>query len=151
MKLIVDKTQFGKEIPKALPASMIPPSLRGGQAQATGPQKDLLSLMDDDVPLSTLQSTAQAPISSQATGSSSYSASRLAPQGTGGSATGAPRRAASSPLAPITSVFPQNTRSESGFGLQGTIFPQATGMSGGVTPLAARGSLPCIRSLLTRA
>ena len=34
MKLIVDKTQHGKEIPRTLPASMIPPSLRGVQPAA---------------------------------------------------------------------------------------------------------------------
>lgn len=84
--------------------------------------------MDDDVPLATLASTVPAPIYQQATGSS-YSQSRLQPQATGSSTS-------RNVLAPTTSVFPQPTGSS--FGLQGTIFPQATGVSaGGVTPTAS--------------
>ena len=57
MKLIVDKTQHGKEIPRTLPASMIPPSLRGPQP-AGAPGQSFLSMLLDILLTSRSSSTA---------------------------------------------------------------------------------------------
>ncbi|KAH8926630.1 hypothetical protein BT69DRAFT_1347876 [Atractiella rhizophila] len=46
MKLITDKLN-GKEIPDTLPSNLIPPSNRQAAPMLSGPQQDLLSLMDE--------------------------------------------------------------------------------------------------------
>ncbi|KAK4699907.1 hypothetical protein P7C70_g6347, partial [Phenoliferia sp. Uapishka_3] len=127
LKLIRDNLA-GKPLPEVLPLGLTPPSLRRGgattQAQAQAPavsqpQRDLLDLMDDE-PL--------APLPSQGTGQQQYPTT-LSPQGTG--------------QYPTSSIFPQNTGNRavapqstgtSNSGLQGTIFPQATGQSQNLTP-----------------
>lgn len=83
--------------------------------------------MDDDVPLATA-----APIFPQVTGSSVRSQSTVAPQ-----------------LQATRSVFPQATTSDfpqatgnSTMGLQGTIFPQATGMSAATPSTSGLISIP---------
>ncbi|ORY88628.1 hypothetical protein BCR35DRAFT_350864 [Leucosporidium creatinivorum] len=130
LKLIRDKVA-GKEVPQTLGASLIPPSLRQGslQSQPSGPQRDLLDLMDDDpAPSSAPAFSAPPPqpsIFPQATGSSIQRT--LSPQTTG-------TRALSPQSTGSRALSPQATGSGSGiatpqYGLQGTIFPQATGAS----------------------
>lgn len=109
----------GKEIPQALPLSLVPPSLRQGQQQqavSSGVQRDLLDLMDNDdgpAPATTVQ-----PIVPQGTGMSSQQQQ--------------PHFQQQQQQQQQRSLSPQVTgtgTSTPQYGLAGTIFPQATGQS----------------------
>ncbi|KAL8293725.1 hypothetical protein RQP46_000426 [Phenoliferia psychrophenolica] len=112
LKLIRDNLA-GKELPQVLPVSLTPPSLRRAPAAAPAPQRDLLDLDDDEEPT----------LSPQVTGQQQYP-STLSPQGTGQYQTAGvfSQTSAARPNPPMSA-------SSSYSGLQGTIFPQATGAS----------------------
>lgn len=96
MRLINDQLD-GQALPSELPASMIPPSLRQGQAQPAQPpvEKDLFSLMDDPEPQ---PAAAQPPAA-------------LSPQGTGASANAQPQ--APGQGTPRAALSPQGTGNQS--------------------------------------
>ncbi|GAA6010148.1 hypothetical protein JCM10207_005639 [Rhodosporidiobolus poonsookiae] len=121
-------------LPDSLPADLVPPAYRAGGVQSqvpTGPQRDLLDLLDDDAPVAALQpqstgaslSTARgAPLSPQPTGS------RLAPLSPQGTGSYTPQPVV--PAGTAQAISPQPTGgSARAYALQGTIFPQATGAS----------------------
>ncbi|SCZ96092.1 BZ3500_MvSof-1268-A1-R1_Chr8-1g09998 [Microbotryum saponariae] len=126
LKLIRDRVG-GKEIPAVLPVGLTPPSLRaptGFAASQAQPQRDLLDLLDDDA----------SP--SMPTGPPLRSTSAIVPQGTG-SSFHQQQQAGQRSLSPqltgqqqARAMSPQLTgQATPTYGLQGTIFPQATGMA----------------------
>ncbi|GAA5851912.1 hypothetical protein JCM8547_000097 [Rhodosporidiobolus lusitaniae] len=125
-------------LPETLPAELVPPEYRQqqqGPPVMAGPQRDLLDLMDDDAastPTSvpTLQPQPTGPLSPQATGSR-FAPQTLSPQATGSSFSAPPPGAPVVPAGTARAISPQPTGGvgSSFQGLQGTIFPQATGGS----------------------
>ena len=151
LKLIRDNLA-GKELPQVLPVSLTPPSLRRGptaarefllsfpkikysrlnpnSCTAPPPQRDLLDL-DDDEPSMSPQATGQ------------QYPSTLSPQSTGQFPSSSTFAAQTSPARPV----PPISASSSYSGLQGTVFPQATGASQQALPSQGTWSQPAVQGM----
>lgn len=110
---LINTRLAGSEVPNSLPESLVPPSLRGQSVPAppahTEPQKDLLSLLDDDNPPPVSSQGAFVAPSAPTSGPGSVTASPRQPTGfepTGSKHTGTNQSDRST--VPAGSTFPDN-------------------------------------------
>ncbi|BGP44032.1 hypothetical protein JCM10450v2_008249 [Rhodotorula kratochvilovae] len=113
-------------LPDSLPRELVPPSMRAPaqqQQQPTGPQRDLLDLLDDDAP-----ATPVPALQPQSTGASLQRAvSPPAPRVLSPQTTGARAQTLSPQPTGQRTLSPQPTGGSSAYTLRGTVFPQSTG------------------------